>query len=152
MSTRDYDLVVFMATGDVKCAMTTLLAESPCLTCAGRSRAAAVKLEALAQAGSKREVLVADCADDEALLVLAAHARPHLGGWPVLNARRAVMPRARSQDALRRHHGRGAAAERGGRTARARAAGVCIASFCGCAPCAVRARPLPRAGRPLAPG
>ena len=68
MSTRDYDLVIFGATGDAGRAMTALLAESapPDLrwTIAGRSRS---KLEALAQAGSKREVLVADCADDEAL-------------------------------------------------------------------------------------
>ena len=75
MSTRDYDLVIFGATGDAGRAMTTLLAESspPDLrwTIAGRSRS---KLEALAQAGSKREVLVADCADDEALLVLVRDA------------------------------------------------------------------------------
>ena len=70
---RDYDLVIFGATGDAGRAMTALLADSapPTLrwTIAGRSRS---KLEALAPAGSKLEVLVADCADDAALLVLAA--------------------------------------------------------------------------------
>ena len=74
MSTRDYDLVIFGATGDAGRAMTALLAESapPDLrwTIAGRSRS---KLEALAQAGSKREVLVADCVNDEALLVETGH-------------------------------------------------------------------------------
>ena len=142
MSTRDYDLVVFGATGDAGRAMTALLAESapPDLrwTIAGRSRS---KLEALAQAGSKREVLVADCADDEALLVLAARTRVLIsaaGPFSMLGERvmlACIEARTHYVDItgevpwvaeMRRLHG-----------ARALAAGVCIASFCGydCVPC-----------------
>ena len=142
MSTRDYDLVIFGATGDAGRAMTTLLAESspPDLrwTIAGRSRS---KLEALAGAGSKREVLVADCADDEALLVLAARTRVLIsaaGPFSMLGERvmlACIEAKTHYVDItgevpwvaeMRRLHG-----------ARARAAGVCMASFCGydCLPC-----------------
>ena len=122
--------------------MTVLLAESapPDLrwTIAGRSRP---KLEALAQAGSEREVLVADCADDEALLVLAARTRVLIsaaGPFSMLGERvmlACIEAKTHYVDItgevpwvaeMRRLHG-----------ARARAAGVCIASFCGydCVPC-----------------
>ena len=142
MSTRDYDLVIFGATGDAGRAMTALLAESapPDLrwTIAGRSRS---KLEALAQAGSEREVLVADCADDEALLVLAARTRVLIsaaGPFSMLGERvmlACIEAKTHYVDItgevpwvaeMRRLHG-----------ARALAAGVCIASFCGydCVPC-----------------
>ena len=142
MSNRDYDLVIFGATGDAGRAMTALLAESapPTLrwTIAGRSRS---KLEALAPAGSKLEVLVADCADDEALLVLAARTRVLIsaaGPFSILGERvmlACIEAKTHYVDItgevpwvaeMRRLHG-----------ARAVAAGVCIASFCGydCVPC-----------------
>ena len=139
---RDYDLVIFGATGDAGRAMTALLADSapPTLrwTIAGRSRS---KLEALAPAGSKLEVLVADCADDAALLVLAARTRVLIsaaGPFSVLGERvmlACIEAKTHYVDItgevpwvaeMRRLHG-----------ARAIAAGVCIASFCGydCVPC-----------------
>ena len=136
MSDRDYDLVIFGATGDAGRAMTTLLAESapPSLrwTIAGRSRS---KLEALAPAGSKLKILVADCADDAALLVLAARTRVLIsaaGPFSMLGERvmlACIEAKTHYVDItgevpwvaeMRRLHG-----------ARAVAAGVCIASFCG---------------------
>ena len=140
MSTRDFDLVIFGATGDAGRAMVALLAElaPPSLrwTIAGRSRS---KLEALAPAG--REVLVADCTDDAALKVLATRTRVLIsaaGPFSMLGERvmlACIEAKTHYVDItgevpwvaeMRRLHG-----------ARAVAAGVCIASFCGydCVPC-----------------
>lgn len=138
---RDHDLVIFGATGDAGRAMVALLAESAPhslrWTIAGRS---ASKLESLAPVACGK-VLVADCADDAALRMLAARTRVIIsaaGPFSVLGERvmlACIEAKTHYVDitgevpwvaAMRRRHG-----------TRAITAGVCIASFCGydCVPC-----------------